>query len=112
MHGHQRRGLDYTPLFQFLLARLGDDWDDVYREAAARLDTPDPIFWMVATQAHERQDSVRVGESTYYSGLYIDPDNRLRAVNPHLGPHTMEPHWPCCTHTFNGIRLTKPYRPQ
>jgi hypothetical protein len=91
MRGRRRRGLDYTPLFKFLLARVGDDWDDVYGEAAARLDTPDPIFWMVARHEHERRDSIRVGESTYYSGLYIDADNRLRVVDPDLGPDTMEP---------------------
>jgi hypothetical protein len=111
MRGRQRRGLDYTPLFRFLLSRVGDDWDEVYAEAAARLDKPDPIFWMVARQRHERQDVIRIGESTYYSGLYIDTDNRLRVVNPDLGPDTMQPYCPCCTHTFNGIRLTTLYRP-
>ncbi|GAA1027584.1 hypothetical protein GCM10009557_09520 [Virgisporangium ochraceum] len=112
MGGRVRRGLDYTPLFRFLLHRVGEDWDLVFGEAAARLDTPEPIFWMVARQDHERQDYVRIGESTYYSGLYIDTDNRLRLVNPDLGPHSMEPGCPCCTYTFNGIRLTKTYRPE
>ena len=112
MRGGQRRGLDYTPLFRFLLSRIGEDWDAVYGEAAARLDTPDPIFWMVARQDHERQDCIRVGESTYYSGLYIDADRRLRAVNPDLSPHTMQPSCPCCTHTFNGVRLTGRDRPR
>src|ERR1700753_2110811 len=72
MRSGQRRGLDYTPLFRFLLSRLGDVGDEVSAEAAARLDRPDPIFWLVARQDHERQDAVRVGENTYYSGLYVD----------------------------------------
>lgn len=111
MRGHQRRGLDYTPLFRFLLSKIGEDWSEVYGEAAARLDTTEPIYWLVARQPHERRDRVRIGESTYYSGLYLDTDNRLRAVDPSLGPETMEPFCSCCTHTFNGVRLTRKYRP-
>jgi hypothetical protein len=111
MRQYQRRGLDYTPLFQYLLSKIGKDWGDVLSEAAARLDSTEPIFWMVARQRHERQDYVRLGESTYYSGLYVDADNRLQAVNPELGPHNMEPFCSCCTHTFNGVRFTRRYRP-
>jgi hypothetical protein len=33
-----QRGLDYTPLFRFLLSRVGDDWDEVHSEAVSRLD--------------------------------------------------------------------------
>lgn len=43
MHDHKRQGLDYTPLFQFLSAKVGADFAEVYREAASRLDRPDPI---------------------------------------------------------------------
>ena len=111
MRRRQRRGLDYTPLFQYLLSKIGEDWDDVFSEAAARLDSTEPIFWMVARQPHERQEFVRLGESTYYSGLYVDADNRLQVVDSELGPHNMEPLCPCCTHTFNGIRFTREYRP-
>jgi hypothetical protein len=82
----------------------------IFGEAAARLDSTDPILWMVARQPHERRDYVRLRESTYYSGLYVDADNRLRPVNPELGSHNMEPFCPCCTHTFNGVRLTRKYR--
>jgi len=112
MRGGQRRGLDYTPLFRFLLSRIGDDWNEVYAEATGRLDRPDPIFWMVARQDHERQGAVRVGDNTYFSGLYIDDDNRLRAVDPGLSADNMEPACACCTHTFNGVRFTTPYRPR
>jgi hypothetical protein len=111
MRSHLRHGVDYTPLFRFLLTRVGDDWDTVYGEAASRLDTTDPVFWMVARQPHERRDYVRIGESTYYSGLYVDADNRLRVVNPALGPDSLAPFCPCCTHTFNGVRFTRKYQP-
>jgi hypothetical protein len=107
MRGGRRRGLDYTPLFRFLLSKLGEDWDEVHGAAAARLDSTEPIFWLVARQPREQKDYVRLGENTYYSGLYVDADNRLRAVNPAIGPETLEPSCLCCTHTFNGVRFTR-----
>lgn len=105
MHGKRRRGLDYTPLFRFLLSRVGSEWDSVYGEAVARLDRPDPIFWLVARQEGERREMVRVGESTYYSGLYVDEEGILRVVNPDLRPEDLVPSCECCTHTFNGVRF-------
>jgi hypothetical protein len=30
MHGEKRRGLDYTPLFRFLLSRVGKEWSEVH----------------------------------------------------------------------------------
>jgi len=54
MHGRQQRGLDYTPLFFFLLSKIGQHWDEVYSEAISRLDRPDPIFWMVAQHEHQQ----------------------------------------------------------
>ncbi|MFD5247915.1 hypothetical protein ACFWIW_25480 [Amycolatopsis sp. NPDC058340] len=105
-----RRGLDYTPLFRFLLGKVGADWDEVRDEATARLDSPEPIYWLVARQPHERRDYVRLGETSYYSGLYLDDDNRLRVVNPELGAGDLAPACPCCTHTFNGVRFTQRYR--
>ena len=67
MHGKKQRGLDYTPLFRFLLSKVGQPWDDVSSEAVARLDKPEPIFWLVALHEHERRDVVLVGESTHFS---------------------------------------------
>lgn len=32
------RGLDYTPLFRFLLSKVGKSWVDVHSEAVSRLD--------------------------------------------------------------------------
>ena len=59
MHGGQRRGLDYTPLFKFLLSRVGDDWDQIHSAALARLDREEPIYWLVARSEAERQPKVR-----------------------------------------------------
>lgn len=105
MHGKSRRGLDYTPLFRFLLSKVGSEWNSVFGEAIARLDRPDPILWLVARHEHERSDKVRVGESTYYSGLYVDEAGILRLVDPDLRPQDLVPDCTCCTHTLNGVRF-------
>lgn len=109
MHGGKRRGLDYTPLFKFLLSKVGEDWDQVFSEASARLDGTDPVFWLVALQEHDKRASVRVGESSYYSGLFVDDHNRLRVVDPALDVSKMFPSCPCCTHTLNGVRFSREY---
>jgi hypothetical protein len=109
MHAGQRRGLDYTPLFRFLLARVGADWNDVHGEAVRRLDRAEPIFWLVARSDAERRPYVLLGENTYYSGLCVDDDGRLAKVDPALTVAAMEPSCACCTHTFNGERFTRPF---
>jgi hypothetical protein len=108
MNGKQQRGLDYTPLFRFLLSKVGTDWNAVHQEAVARLDKPEPIFWMVALHEHEKKDFVRMGESSYYSGLYVNEQGLLALVNPELGPEKMAPRCQCCTHTFNGKPFGRP----
>lgn len=112
MHGRQQRGLDYTPLFRFLLSKVGQPWDAVHREAVSRLDRPDPIFLLVAEREDERRDYVRTGESSYFSGLYVDDSGVLRRVNPALGADTLFPSCKCCTHTFNGKPFENAYDPE
>ena len=107
MGGKIRRGLDYTPLFRFLLSKVGADWTAIQSEAVARLDRPDPIYWLVARSLKDQREFVCVGESTYFSGLYIDAANRLQIVNASIGPNSLHPKCKCCTHTFNGIRFTQ-----
>jgi hypothetical protein len=111
MRGRDDRGLDYTPLFRFLLASVGRPWADVHREAAARLDREAPIFWLVALADEDREDVVRVGESSYYSGLCVDAAGLLQVVNPAVTVETMTPRCRCCTHTLNGVRFGPPARP-
>ncbi|MBT2373676.1 hypothetical protein [Pseudomonas fluorescens] len=103
MHSHHRHGFDYTPLFRFLLSRVGHQWDEVFSEANARLDRSEPVFWMVALHDADKTEYVRVGESTYYSGLYVDNTGLLQKVNPQLNAEHMKPFCDCCTHTFNGV---------
>ena len=109
MHGKVRRGLDYTPLFRFLLSKVGSDWNEVHAEAVSRLDRPEPIFWLVALHARDEQEVVRTGEASYFSGLRIDENGLLQIVNPALGPESLAPQCKCCTHTFNGVRFTQPF---
>ena len=108
MHGIKHHGYDYTPLFRFLLSRVGGNWDEIYSEAVSRLNRPEPVFWLVARHEHERRDIVGVGESSRYSGLYIDEHKRLQIVNPELRAGDMTPACTCCTHTFNGVVIGKP----
>lgn len=111
MHGKRQRGLDYTPLFKFLLSKVGLRWDDVFSEAVARLDKKDPIYWLVARAEVERKEYVCMGDATYFSGLYVDDEGFLQRINPALSVEDMTPRCTCCTHTFNGIRFpVKPVR--
>lgn len=110
MHGKERRGRDYTPLFKFLLSKVGSPWSEVYAEAVRRLDKVEPIFWLVAMDESQRKDYVRVGESSYYSGLFVNEQGLLQRVNPSMGPSSLAPSCKCCTHTFNGARFTQPFR--
>ena len=98
----KHRGLDYTPLFQFLISKVGQLWETVFEEAIARLDKPDPIFWLVATNEDTKKEMVRVGESSYFSGLFVDSAGILQLSNPTLRAANMAPFCTCCTHTFNG----------
>jgi hypothetical protein len=105
-----KRGLDYTPLFRFLLSKAGEEWGPVYREARIRLDREDPIFWLVARTDADKKPFVRCGEASYYSGLYVDPQGRLALVDPGFTRHNLEPSCECCTHTFNGQPVTRKFR--
>lgn len=105
-----QRGLDYTPLFRFLLSKVGSPWDSVHSEAVSRLDKEEPIYWLVAKNINSAKEYVLMGESTYYSGLYIDEVGYLRIVNPALNASSLKPNCKCCTHTFNGVVFTQKYQ--
>jgi len=105
---HEKRGLDYTPLFIFLLKNVGKEWKHVFSEAKSRLDTEDPIHYMV------KKDNNGCGyfgcsESSYYSTLYVDNDDILQYVDSNINETSLKPFCKCCTHTFNGKKFTKQY---
>ena len=102
MSRKQERGLDYTPLYKFLLSKVGSNWDDIFSEAKTRLNDAKPIFHMVALREDEKKDFIRLGESSYFSGLYVDDNGILQLCNPNLRAFDMKPFCSCCTHTFNG----------
>jgi hypothetical protein len=112
MHAGARRGLDDTPLFRFLPSRVGRKWDDVFSEVVARVDRKEPIFWLVALREEAAQAYVRTGEASYFSGLVVDVNGVLRVADPGVGPATLAPQCPCCTHTFNGLPFTRRYDPE
>lgn len=109
MQGRSDRGLDYTPLFRFLLSRIGSRWDDVHAEAIARLDREAPIYWIVARREEDKSSIVRVGESTYFSGLFIDEQGLLQRVDETLRIESLVPSCACCTHTWNGVPFVRPF---
>jgi hypothetical protein len=102
MFGKVERGLDYTPLYRFLLSKVGENWDDIFSEAKSRLNKVEPIFHMVALREDEKEDFIATGESTYFSGLYVNENGVLQICNPNLKASDMKPFCQCCTHTFNG----------
>jgi hypothetical protein len=106
MHGKKQRGVDYTPLFKFLLSKVGCNWDEVFSKAKCRLDKEDPIFWMVAMNAKDKKDYVRLGENTYYSGLYVDEEKILRIVNPNIANENFTADG-IFTYSFNGKVIGK-----
>ena len=102
MFGKKHRGLDYTPLYRFLISKVGSHWDEVFSEAKSRLDKVDPIFHLVALNEEDKKDMVRCDESSYFSGLYVDEFGIIQLSNPNLEASNMEPLCNCCTFTFNG----------
>ena len=86
-------GYDYTPLFKFLLSKVGKNWDLVFSEAKSRLDKAEPIFWLVAIHSNEKRDIVHIGDSTYYSGLFVDEDGLLQKVDPDAQLDHINAHW-------------------
>jgi hypothetical protein len=107
-----RHGRDYTPLYRFLLSKVGQPWSEVHSEAVARLDEEAAIYRLVALDRRNGRCVVRVGESSFYSGLFVDEAGTLLRVEP--GPRNADlwPTCPCCTHTFDGERLVNAYDPE
>lgn len=104
---HKPLGMDYTPLYKFLLANVGKNWDDVFSEAKSRLDTSEPIFYLVhlTPRQYRFKEGIQIisqlGESTYYSTLTVNDDGILVKIDEDAEPPA--PRCNCCTHTFNGV---------
>ena len=109
-------GYDYTPLYKFLLSKVGQDWDSVYSQAKSRLNDEKPIFYMVDVNntyispiTGKEQVYFLGGENSYFSVLIVDEQGILRYKDPTLKNEDFIPSCPCCTHTFNGKVLNKKF---
>ena len=90
--GRTREGFDYTPLFKFLLSKVGQKWDDVFSEAVKRLDKQDPIFWLVDLDFQRGvKGLVNIGEASYYSKLTVVDGVLVWQMNLRL-PHQNHVH--------------------
>lgn len=97
-------GVDYTPLYRYLLSKVGQIWDEVYSEVCKRLPVEhrQAINYMVVTDTNEPEPYFRYGENSYFSTLTIKdgilvkvdgeksfiPPSRIKSV--------------CNTYSFNG----------
>lgn len=94
-----QEGFDYTPLFKFLLSKVGIAWDDVFSEAVSRLDKQEPIFWMVDLQFKEGDCAVVIiGDNSSYSKLTVRDGILVKAQPDAVAPTKR---CSCCTFTFN-----------
>jgi len=100
-------GLDYTPLFRFLISKIGKPWETAYKEAQSRLDSEEQIFWMINNDAIHEVDprDYFMYHNSYYPRLVIDNNGILHMMNPDLKNEDFYPHCSCCTHSYNGVPL-------
>ena len=107
MHGSDK-GKDYTPLYKYLQAQVGRDFDEVCSEIYPRIDDRDRIWDIVEEQKPQPsyrltgRDYTNNGSNSYYSKLIIDENNKLQFKNPNLKIEDFYPSCDCCTHSFNG----------
>jgi hypothetical protein len=114
MKNKKKRGLDFTPLYMFLLSKVGQKWDDVYSEAKSRI--PESETEAIEHMFHkpsiyfENNGYSLMGESTMFSKLMVDENGLLQKTHPELTIEQLYPTCDCCTHTFNGKTLTNKWR--
>ncbi len=110
-----QRGLDYTPLYKFLLSKVGKPWVDVLKEAQSRLDKDEPIYYMVimGDDLSGYHNINHLGYfnsgSSMYSTLIVDDNGLLQKMKPELKNEDFYPSCWCCTRTFNGTVLKHSY---
>lgn len=101
-------GLDYTPLIMFLIKHTGEKWDDVKSKIKNRVPNLSVLDWFVFEEESEiefdniRYHYQRVGESSFYSAMYVSESGILKKVNELFNVESLPITCSCCTHTFNG----------
>lgn len=115
--------LDYTPLFKFLLSKEGEKWEDVWRDCQKRVDTVEPVLWMVQNillnglpkydkSPEEYDKSFGYGEGSYFSTMYVDENGILQVVDKNYKEPTSLEYCRCCGETFNGLLYETYKRPK
>ena len=107
MKKNVKRGLDFTPLFKFLLSKVGQPLDKVYSEAITRI--PPEEKKQIDYLFDKTRSYVRLGESTYFSTLMVDENGLIQKTDPSFNVENLYPSCQCCTHTFNGHVLANKY---
>jgi hypothetical protein len=102
------RGLDFTPLYIFLISKIGKNYDDVYSEALSRI--PKSEKEVIDHLFEDGQDKhfpyVRCGEHSYFSRLTVDKNGLIQKFYPDLTINDIYPSCDCHTHTFDGKVIT------
>lgn len=111
-------GVDYTPLYLFLLSKIGCKWDEVFSEICERLplEHRKSIFRMVRLiesvfqsrnyHSNDVMPSVRIGENSYWNTLEVI-NGVLVKVDPNFTAKDCVIGCTCCTHSFNGKPIKK-----
>lgn len=115
MSSRKERGVDFTPLYKFLLSKVGEDFDEVYSEAMSRMDGKRaPIFWMIVENTYIEEGILKNSNGTIvrpdfnneeakFSTLYIDDENKLRKVSDLNKSEFKLESCGCCTQSLDGI---------
>jgi hypothetical protein len=113
MKNKKKRGLDFTPLYMFLLSKIGQPWVEVHSEALSRLpeENKDAVNWMFndISKDDRRFKYFRGGESSYYTPLMVDENGLIQKASD-ININEIYPSCGCCTHTFNGKPLTNKWK--
>ena len=123
MHSKGNLGLDYTPLYNFLISSVGKNFDEVYAEACERMsglghNYKEEIFYCVEKNTYIENGNVydskgelvsciwRSGESSYHDKMFIDDNGVLRLVREfNIDKNTdsdLKLGCACHTHSVNG----------
>jgi len=93
---------DYTPLFRFLLKQEGRDWDEIWRECKSRLNTTEPIHYMVLNIG--KNGLVNNNLPSFRVNLTIDPKYYGSNISEFAGKYAIK-----CFHYGEGSYYSTMY---
>lgn len=102
----RKLGMDWQPLYNFIMSNVGCNYDETYSKALKRCNKFRDEFnkhW--AYLFNDDRDIVRLGENTYYSALTIDEFNNIQIRNTGAEPIKGGSFSFGYTHSFNGKTL-------